>query len=317
MDKILVVYNICQIANLETFEFYQPAIDSILLQSDPDIDIVVSGCCINQQTKDQLYAEYADKGVKFCWIDDRYPVPVTFNKTCLEMDKQFGPYIGFLYVDSGIIFTSNNDIENMRDVMNSGPYAMVASRVSHDDGAYQWFGLGTWHNDFSQHDSFFQDNFVLPIGKAWNLHCQIFHRDLLEYYSNLYTDIFKSSCSESVFTFICAAIKRKWIICKDVLVHHRYLHGNASSIESPNTLTRCPNYNHPYLIPDVLSVMHQGRKFGLGYEQCSREHGVFHDPKDYDSEGFAIKEELKVYIKDNLFLSKDLLDYDKIECEIQ
>lgn len=317
--KLLIVYNICGISGLETFEFYQPAVESILVQSvvaSGDADVVISGCMISQGVKDLLYAEYVDKGVKFCWIDQKEPVPVSFNKTCRELDKLSGPYDGFLYIDSGIIFNHHEDIEKMTQTFESGPYAMVASRVDHDDGAFQWFGWGKHINDFSEHDLHFQEDFVMPLGTAWNLHCQIFSRELLDVYGNPYTDIFKGHCSESVFTFKCAALNKHWVINKDVIVHHRYIHGNASSIENPSTLTACPNWNHPYKIKSVIDVMKAGQPLGLGYEECSKDHGVFHDPNLYTPEGFAKKPELAEFIKRYLFLQKDELDYDTIKCEV-
>jgi hypothetical protein len=317
VSRLLACFNICGLSGLETFEFYQPAIDSLLIQSDENLDIAVGGCLISQLVKDQLVAEYADKGVKFVWIDEKVPVTVSFNKTCRELDNLYGSYDGFLYIDSGIIFTDNNDVEKLHQLFDSGPYAMVASRVDHDDGAYQWFGVGAWHNDFSQHDTFFQDDFVMPIGKAWNLHCQIFSRELLDYYGNLYTDIFLAQCSESIFSFICAAIQRKWVISKDVIVHHRYLHNNASSIEQPNSLAPgLVNWDRPYKIKSIVEVMKNGQPLGMGYEQCSREHGVFHSPEDYDHEGYAKNPELAPYIKRYCFLQKDELDYDKLNCSV-
>ena len=48
----------------------------------------------------------------------------------------------------------------------------------------------------------------------------------------------------------------------------------------------------------------------MGYEELQ---GILmHDVSKFDEDGFATDERLKPYIRDNLFLNKDVFDYDAV-----
>ena len=70
-------------------------------------------------------------------------------------------------------------------------------------------------------------------------------------------------------------------------------------------------YDHAFAMPSLLHIFtnEKARKLGLGYEECQEI--VVHDPSQF-KDNLCINEELKFYIKDNLYLSKDKFDYDSI-----
>lgn len=307
--KLAIIYNTSGISGLESYEFYQPAIDSLLAQDLDDCRVIVSDCLGSTRNRNALLDRYGNN-ISYCFIDEKRPLPITFNKTVLESIKRLGNFEGFLYIDSGIILHKTDDVRKLYQLFKSGPYGMVSSRTNHDSGYYQWFGLGNSPIDESQSWRLFKDgDFVVPLGKAVNLHCQIFSNSLVETYNKPYTDIFLKHCSESVFSFKCAAVNQKWVVSKDVIAEHRYLHGNASAIASDSTR---PNYDDPYLIDSVIDVIVKGKPYGLGYEECAGRQ--IHDPEKFDTDGFALDPQLAPYIRDNLFLSSNLLDYSSIDC---
>ena len=54
----------------------------------------------------------------------------------------------------------------------------------------------------------------------------------------------------------------------------------------------------------------EGTKAGFGFEELR---GIkMHDPNCFDSDGYCENDELKVFLKDNLFLKKEHFDYDEI-----
>ena len=125
----------------------------------------------------------------------------------------------------------------------------------------------------------------------------MFCHDILEYYGKLLPDLFASHCTESVFSFLCAAIKRHWIISKDYHISH------AGSMDSPSAGFRpegrdLPDYDHP--IPQYgESMIHifeceEARRLGLGYEECKNL--IPHDPSQFDENGHCVNDELKHYI---------------------
>jgi len=191
---------------------------------------------------------------------------------------------------------------------------MVSAQTNNDTGYHQNLGIGDDVDDESFNWKLFQNgDFIIPVGKAVNLHVQIFSNTIQQYYGRCWPDIFASYCSESVFSFVCAAIKQKWVISKDVIAHHvRVTHSNSAGFSPLHwTLQGKPTYDHPFLVPSVLDIMTEGWKYGLGYEECKQV--IMHDPQHYNDHGYCNNDSLKEYIKNNLFLPASLLDYTKIK----
>ena len=84
---------------------------------------------------------------------------------------------------------------------------------------------------------------------------------------------------------------------------------------------RIPSYDHPlvewenkygpsymqkvFASPEAISC-------GMGFEECSNI--VNHDASQFEN-NHCINDELKEFVKNNVYVSKDVLDYDTIECE--
>lgn len=296
----------------ENTQHYIRVLDGLLMQ-DMQLDIVVSACMSSEETKAILKDRYTNQ-VMFNFIDEVLPVNVTFNHTVIEAVKRRGEYDGYLYLDSGIHFDNKPSIiKALYNAYKSDNFGMMVGRTDTDSGYDRLFGV--WPDE-----RLFQNGeiFVLPVGKAVNLHWQIFSNDILAYYGKLIPDIFASYCTESVFPFVNAALKLKYGIYQHSVVSHIPAMDGQSAGFRPEAFTRVTgkkSNEHGFLGTDILKIMRHpdAIKYGLGYEEC--DNVVMHDPSQYDNDGYCINDQLKVYIKDNLFLPKDILDYTKVKSE--
>jgi glycosyltransferase involved in cell wall biosynthesis len=313
-NKVCVVYNTCGISGNEKVNNYIHSIRTILNQDFDGAEIVISGCLNSQDTKDKLYKAFGSR-IHYNWIDEKLPINVTFNHSCLEARSKLGKFDCYLYLDSGISLTDKDSLQKLFDLYKSDSYGMVSAQTSTDAGYQQWFDVGKHAHDTTENHKLFNGgDFVVPVGKAVNLHCQIFDAELLDYYSGLMPDIFASYCTESTFTFLCAALNKKWVISKDVMTHHHISMDGASSGFDPVQWrsNNKPTWNHPFKVDCIMEIMLKGKEFGMGYEEC--QNIMMHNPDLYDKEGFCINENLKTFIKDNLFLiNKNILNYNEIK----
>lgn len=289
--EILVIYNICGISRNENHNYYCQAINSILSQNFPSFRLVISGCFVDEKIKKILHEQFGTK-ISYLWTDDKYPLNITFNYAVKKCISEYGEFKAYLYVDSGVTFgLDKNVISKMYDRIKKG-YAMVASKVDADDGYESW-GLHPKENE----------DFVVPLGKAVNLHCQMFHEDVYRTYNALAPDIFASDTSESISTFLCAAINKKWVVTHDVKLHHEFNMDGASSGF---------RHKHPLLFRSKKSIQDicaEGKLLGFGYEEIN--YFCMHNSTKYDQDGNPLDERLLPFLKENLFLN-DSFDYTKI-----
>ena len=157
-------------------------------------------------------------------------------------------------------------------------------------------------------------DFIIPMGSAVNLHTQIFSHELYAAFDNIiWPDVFAAYCSESTYSFLNAAIHKKWIIMKDVVVHHRPSMEGASASFLHHSLKYGNPWNNLLHGRNALDFINDPAAIeaGLGYEECNNI--MMHDEDAFDENGFAkYPEKLKAIIKKYWFLSKEEFDYDKI-----
>lgn len=307
MSDLLVVFNTCGINRAkENYIQYMFNIQSILDQRFPNMKVAVSSCMNSDNAKTYLMNAFGDT-LAYNFIDDSLPVSVTFNHTVQKCIEKYGNFKGYLYVDSGVDFVGDVEyISKLYDLFQNDNYAMVSSRVTHDGGFDIWFD--------GQEESLFKDNvFDIPVGRAINLHVQIFHHDMLNAYNHILPDIFAGQCMESTFSFLCAALKKKWGVRGDVVLTHNTSMDGASSGFLPFVWERQGKnkWDHMFRTEEsILDIIGRGVEFGMGYEELQ---GIInHDPDKYDMDGYAIDDRLKSYIRDNLYLNKHQFDYGKI-----
>ncbi len=314
MSRLLVIYNTCGISGKENTNNYIHSLNTILNQDFIEYDVVVSDCLSSENVRQKLISNLNSK-VYFNFIDSKLPVNITFNSTVQTAITNNGEYDAYLYIDSGVDFSGDSLVLKKLYDLCSNECSMVVGRVKTDTGFHAWLGWGTDEHDYVGHRNIIEKigHFEIPIGRAVNLHVQLFSHDILAAYGNLVPDIFAGQCTESVFSFLAAAIQTKWLIHKDIELDHRTGLDVPSVGFSPVAWrsSGLPTWDHLIGVEEsILDIIGRGKKYGMGYEELS---GIVnHNPSKFDSRGFALDPNLKYYIKTNLFLQPHQLDYDTI-----
>ena len=307
-NKLLTVFNTCGIKKDNT-EWYIKSIESILAQDFTDQRVVLSSCMNSMQSFRDVYSHFRDR-ISYCYYGEPYTVNITFNKTVQESVKKFGEFDGYLYIDSGIMFNEKNVISNAYNLFKEGPYAFVTIQTDTDTG-FDQIGFKNNSNQVQITDK----DFVIPVGKACNLHSQIFSNEAFKTYNNkLMPDVFKAYCTESTFSFLCAALKKKWVILKDDMLHHKK-GVDGASVSVPHW---SPKHNNPWnnllYNRDALDFIkdEEAISAGLGYEECNKI--MVHRTDKYDKQGFStVSDDLVAMINKYFFLSEQELNYDNIQ----
>lgn len=311
--KLAVIYNICGISGKEDVNYYIRVINSIYAQNNIDDYLpVVSACKVKREVLNVIKNKFPELMVVA--MNEHVPVNVSFNKTIQKIVDYHGPCEGYFYLDYGINLESNkNLLNNLYSKFKSGPYGMISTRTDNDNGYHLWFGLGKFHGDESENDKLFENgDFVIPVGKCVNLHAQIFSHKLYEAYNRkIIPDIFAAYCTESVFSFLNAALRLKWLVTKDHILHHEQIPLNGASGFG------CGFDGLDKMFLDQTPIIERiipGIPFGMGYDE-SRKY-VLHRKDQYDEEGFCINNDLKKYIADYMFLKEDILNYESLRCSV-
>jgi hypothetical protein len=308
MKKLLVIYNTCGISGRFNFDHYRDSLHSILRQDLDGIEVALSSCLNNEGEIFMLKEEFGDR-ISYNTINQKLPVSVTFNHTVEKCREKLGDFEGYVFVDSGINFEDQTRaLSDLYDLFKSDNYGMAAARTDDDAGFDVWFGT-----DMSGDDLFSKGHFEVPLGSAVNLHVQIFSQDLVDIYQRPLPDIFAGQCMESVFGFLCSAVKTKWVVHKDLILKHLTGMDGPSSGFSPNGWEAQGNkrWDHLFVVTDPIEdIIRRGIDFGMGYEEYQ---GIaIHREDQFDDDGYCINDDLWHYIRDNLFLKQRQFDYDNI-----
>jgi len=306
LRKLAVVFNTCGIARRPDIRNYISSIDSILQQDLDDCEVVLSSCC-NHTEDIGIIKDVFENKISYSQVNDVVPVSVTFNLAVDKAVERFGEFEGYVFIDSGIDFENNTYVlSELYDLFKSGPYGMVAARTDDD------MGFKEWYQTDMVGDSLFNNNqhLVINVGQAINLHVQLFSNQLRKYYRRCLPDIFAGQCMESVFSFLCAALKTKWVVHKDLIVNHKTNMDGASSGFSPHKWMASgnPTWDHMFRTDEsILQIIGRGLQFGMGYEELRKI--AMHNPAKFNADGFAVDDGLKDYIRDNMFLTNEQFSY--------
>ena len=303
-NKLLVIFNICGISGNENIGHYIKVIHQILNQDFDSYNIVLSSCMSSASTIDAIQKEFGDT-ISYNFINEVLPVLVTFNLSVLEGIKHHGRSDGYLYIESGIDLEQNDQIlKQLYNCMKSGPNGITSGMISTDNG-YQEHGL-----DIRQGTGFS----IVPVGRSVNGHVLLFSDLLVSYYGRAWVDIFKSHCNESLFTFICAALKTNLVVCTESIIHHvEHMDGPSSGFDVPGWVASGnQTFEHPFIIPSITDRIctQENWEAGLGYEEFRQI--MMHRQDQFDHNGFCLNDKLKEICKKVLFLQPDEFSYDNI-----
>lgn len=312
--KLLLVYNTCELGGTGNIPFYVDSIRSLLYQhldSKHSFRVCLSACQPSQMWIIQSQNTFGS-AISYNFIPENVPLSVSFNHSVEKSIERFGAFDGYLYIDSGISFWDPScrydALQKLIDVHESGPFAITAAMPSNDDGR-QWWGIEYKPGE----------DFIFPVGKTTNMHCQIFDENWRLSYGRILPDIFASHCMESVFTSMAAAISRKMVLTQRVhLLHNHSMDGASIGSRSPDSNSRIPMsriFETGGLLfktkKEINDVYREGKKWGFGIEECKPYWP--HDPECFDENGFAKHLELKDFLRKEMYLTKEEFDYSQIQ----
>jgi len=312
-NKLLVVYNTCGIKK-DNADWYIECINSILDQDYEDHQVVLSSCLNSPECFRKVYNTFRDK-ISYCYHSEPHTVNITFNKTVQECVKHFGEFENYLYVDSGVLFNDRTAISKACELASSGDNSFVSIQVDNDMVASDVKFNDVTMKFESDGVQIRGEHMEVPLGTACNLHTQIFSNETYQKFNNkIIPDVFAAYCTESTFSFLCAAMEKKWVIMKDVsLRHEKGVDGASSCVPHWSPVHNNPWNNLLYGRDARIFINDpEAQRVGLGYEECNSI--MMHNEEAYDKEGKAKHpEELTGMINKYFFLTKEELDYDKIK----
>jgi hypothetical protein len=161
----------------------------------------------------------------------------------------------------------------------------------------------------------------LKITQGVNGHFYLYTKYFIDAYDGKKIDVLWGHRLEPFVSYQCVAIRKREYLSHKVLLHHY-----RSGVDNLGTERKdFESYDKPFETygtkEHFLDVMTEGTKFGIGFEELYviAGHPVpesrMHDDSVYGEDGFPKDDKLYHWIKDNLFLTKKQLDYDKIKYE--
>jgi hypothetical protein len=301
-NKMLVVYNTCGFGRQEKVEWYIDCLNNILDQDFDDFEVVLSSCGNSIPVITKLLQTFGDK-ISYNLMNERITVNQSFNHTVQKSVEELGAFDSYMYVDSGINFRDNkNVLQESYDLYKSGPYGMVTIQASNDTGFPEWLNI----------QGVITENLELPIGRACNLHTQLFSHEIFEAYDNkIIPDIFIAYCTESVFSFVAAGVAQKWVILKDMVLEHlKSVDGATAGFHHIGPKGDSTNNLFAGLDIHEIVANPEAKESGFGYEEMQ---GVFpHDPTKYEDGFVKDPARLKEFIRTNMILSTDAFDYSQV-----
>lgn len=313
MNKLLVVFNTCGISGKDNTNNYIKSLYSLLTQEFDGFKVCLSSCLNSELSINRIKNTFGNK-LSYNVVNESLPISVTFNLAIENCIKKFGAFDAYLYIDSGCILPDKKVLYSLYKTHIEENSAICAALPDSDTGANQWFGVGQGLGDESEtHKLFGGDKlFKIPIGKTTNLHCQTFDKSWLESYGRILPDIFAGHCMESVFSFMCAALNKNFILSSTSISHIPNMDGGSSGFRPESWENQGGNrWDHPFGCESIVQRLLPGQTLGLGYEECA---GIITHPEDkFDENGFALDVGLKDFIRNSLFLKQDEFDYSNID----
>ena len=321
--SLMIVYNACGLAGKENSSTYIEHINSILDQNFEDKKVIFSGCFISKATFEKVYETFLNK-ISYYLTNDKLAVNQTFNHAVLKGIEEFGEFDGYVYVASDVKFTEDLDsLTKLNHRILNQENGIVSPEIDRDNGYFWWFDFDEDKNIW---DVFGRaEDFVVPIGSTANLHCAVFSNKIVKEYGRPLPDIFVSYCSESSFSFLTAAVKQRFIIANDVSCNHGVNQSKHHQLDG-QTQVFGPGWDIVY--PGSKSIKEivenpEAAACGFGHEEWvprfihkmdvpDDKTFLIHNPDQFDENGFSIDDRLRDFIKTNLFLNKEILDYNKI-----
>lgn len=325
--RCLLVYNIAGYKNDNTMLYinFMNGIKEQFKTFSGELKVIVSGNGLRPHTFPYLKKMFPE--FDYINIYDNLPVNITFNKAVLEGIKRYGKFDHYIYMTADSLMDRGDEIEGMtNNMLKDTNIGMYSAQIDIDSCYAYGLKLGGGRHGIDDENAryeMFKDgtDYIVPPGRACAAHINIYSSDFFEFYERCCPDIFKGYCTESIFSFVNAAIKKHWVISKDFIIkHYAGMDGGSCGQDAEENRSKKPHtggYDHPFYGDTLLHIFENeyAKSIGLGYEEC--QNVVIHDPSQFDENYFCINDKLKEYIKENLYLQKHQFDYEKINFDYE
>lgn len=307
--KILVVYNICGI-KFNNIDMWLNHLEDITTQSYPNYKIAISGCKINDSSKQKLI-DFKNKhnNVILNFIDEILPISITFNQTVQICVKEFGPFDGYFYIASDVKFGNDKEvISKMVKLHFENNCAITSAMVDNDHGLD-----GIYYDCWNELDELLNtDHFCINIGRGANMHAMIFDHSIYANFDNrLLPDIFASHHIENTFIYIAAALRKKFAVHnKDIILRHiGFADGHAVGFMDEIKWDHKIAWSHLFKskIPAEERLLNnEAKECGFGYGGTL----LLPNEKMYDeNENHIDPTRLLNFLKTAIYLSEDEFNY--------
>lgn len=294
--------------NLSSFpSFLKNNIDGWLKQdlpSDCVLDIVLSDVVSSDGVREEIrqYAKANSKPNKNFTIichNTNVPVYISFN-LCIKHFNTLNKYDYFIYSSEDCVMTLENDLTNiLSDFKYSPNVGQVTGLVNLDNTIF--------YKHYDAHKKNAQP-FKIQLSESINMHFSVWSYEFMSKYDFKYVDVLTAYATESLYTFLHAAVGTEWVHCRKVLLSHQ-------RSKKPKGYL---GYEVFKQYRSIESIFKPGMDVGLGFE-CwmaslrseKRKHWYPIKKGVYSKRGVCKKpDRLHEYIKNNLFIPKDVFDYD-------
>lgn len=299
----LIVYNTCGIRADNTAHYIRCLESLVNSNTTYKIKIAMSSCLNSRNCRDSIKSIFGDL-IEIVEVDKPYTVNITFNNCCKKMISKYGPFKGYLYLDSGVDFIGNESALQIGfDSFIRNQYGILSFQVNNDHGLF----------NAKAEFPVTGKNHIIPLGGSVNGHADIFSHSVYEKFNNLWPDVFAAYCTESTFSFLCAATFKKWaVLCDVILNHNKSVDGASISVPHVSLRNNTP-WNNLLFGRDAMQFITDPAciRSGLGYEECN---GIMmHDQNAYDSSNMPLDAQgLSECIKKYFYASEQELNYDNI-----
>lgn len=313
--KLLIVYNICGIKH-DNIKMWINHLQDILNQKYDNFVVAVSGCKISSESKElllKLKNKYTN--IVFNFTDEILPVNVTFNHTTQLCTSEIGMFDGYVYVASDVKFGTDHDVLKKLSYLHFNTNsAMTYALVDNDHGLDGWY-KECWEelNELLEKDHFF-----INIGKTANMHVILFDKELyIKYNTKIIPDIFASHCTETTYSYLAASINKKIAVHnKSIMLKHiGFADGHSVGFMDEIGWNHKLAWKHFFKCKSSVEerlLSDNAKNSGFGYVDFYG--GFTHDSKLYDKDENHIEpEKLFNFLKNNVYLSIEEFDYNKIK----
>jgi len=322
MKRILVIFNTCDIKNrgvnhakmwVDNLKSLQ---ECVTIQG---VDFIISDCMSSEESRNYMIRNL--ENVKFIFTNRLVPLQISFNNALLKSIEKLGAYSSYLYLDSGVYAKEkDNYFEKMYDILIETDDLASLHILTDTDTGLETTQKLTVLNKLKE-ENYLEKYTSIKIGEFVNIHCQLFTEELRQAFrGRLLPDMISGPGGmESMFTYMSASINKRTACLLDNYVKRL---GHLVSFDIPSQISPIPVQQKIFSSDRSLSdILKKGKSLGFGFNEVQGGRDYITTYLDHDESLYVdelpkdenVRYYLHKFLKENLFLTKEEFDYDKLE----